>query len=70
VGALPTKARHSDLVPKDRDRCLLYVEEMNRKALPAHEPWEQELVAWAENPDRLPRKSTLEKLRLRFPEET
>ena len=63
------KARPSDLMPKDRDLCLLYLEEMNRKGRPAYEPWERELVAWAEDLDRLPRKSTLKRLRLRFPKE-
>jgi hypothetical protein len=63
------KTIRSDLGQRDLDLCRLYVEEMNRKGSPAYEPWEQELVAWATDPDRVPRRSTVAKLRVRFPKE-
>ena len=60
------KTRREDLSPKDWDSCHLYLNEINRNGLLAHEPWEPELVAWAADPDRIPRRSTITKLRLGF----
>jgi len=39
---------------------------MHRIGATAHEPWELDLERWAEQPERLPRTSTIRKLRLRF----
>jgi hypothetical protein len=61
------KIRNPDLRREDWEFCRTYVKEMELKGLSACEPWELELEAWAANPDRQPRKSTVIKLRLRFP---
>ena len=61
------KIRNPDLIRRDWGLCCSYVKEMQQKGLPAYELWELELEAWATNPDRQPRKSTVTKLRLRFP---
>jgi hypothetical protein len=61
------KIRNPELSRKDWQLCCTYVEEMRQRGLSAYEPWELELEAWAANPDRQPGKSTVTKLRLRFP---
>jgi hypothetical protein len=58
--------KRTDLTLKDWELCRQYVEEMRGKGLSAHEPWEQELEAWAADPGRFPRRSTIAKLRLRL----
>ncbi len=58
--------RRADVTGKDWELCRLYVDEMKRKGQSPHEPWEQELEAWAANPDRYPRSSTIAKLRIRL----
>lgn len=59
--------RRPDLSPKDWELCHRYVAEMKRQGVSPHEPWEQELEAWAADPERHPRGSTVTKLRIRFP---
>jgi hypothetical protein len=54
---------------EDWELCRRYIAEMTRKGLVAHEPWERELEAWAADPDRYPRGSTVSKLRIRFLED-
>jgi hypothetical protein len=63
------KNNRSNLSQKDWELCCRYVQEMTHTGLLAHEPWELELETWAANPDRYPRKSTVKKLRIRFPNE-
>ncbi len=60
------KARTPNLSQKDWELCCTYLEEMKQKGLSTHEPWEFELEAWAADPNRHPRGSTIAKLRLRF----
>jgi hypothetical protein len=67
TGETQMKIRNPDLSRKDWELCCTYVKEMEQKGLPAYEPWELELEARATNLDRQPRKSTITKLRLRFP---
>ena len=60
------KIKNHDLTPrKDWELCRTYVQEMKQKGFSAHEAWEFELEAWAADPNREPRKSTVTKLRLR-----
>jgi hypothetical protein len=59
--------RRPDLSQKDWELCCLYLGELKGQDISAHEPWERELEAWAADPDRYPRRSTVAKLRLRFP---
>jgi hypothetical protein len=61
------KIRNPDLSHKDWELCRSYVEDIKHRGFSAYEPWEWELEAWAANPNRQPRKSTVAKLRLRFP---
>ena len=55
-----------DLDARDWQLCQLYLQGMHRIGAAAHEPWELDLERWAEQPERLPRTSTIRKLRLRF----
>ena len=57
----------SDLSQKDWELCCFYIEELKRQGLLPYEPWEHELEAWAADPNRYPRRSTLAKLRIRVP---
>ncbi len=57
--------KRADVSHEDWELCRRYVDEMKRKGLSAHEPWEHELEAWMAHPDRYPRRSTLAKLRIR-----
>jgi len=61
------KIKNPDLSPNDWALCCTYVQDMKQKGLAAHEPWEYELEAWAADSHRQPRKSTVTKLRLRYP---
>ena len=63
------KTKSSDLSRRDRELCHRYLEELEGKGLSVYEPWERELEAWAVDPSRYPRVSTLVKLRLRFLED-
>jgi hypothetical protein len=58
-------SKPKDLDPRDQELCQLYLEEMRRRGLEAHEPWELDLETWAQR-GRLPRASTIRKLHLRF----
>jgi len=62
------KARNPNLSRKDWELCCAYIEEMERKGVGAHEPWELDLVRWAVDANRHPRASTVAKLRIRFPD--
>jgi hypothetical protein len=59
------KIKNHDLSRKDRELCRTYVKEMKQRGLLAREAWEFELEAWAADPNRELRKSTVTKLRLR-----
>jgi hypothetical protein len=59
------KIKNYDLSRKDWELCCTYVQKMEQEGLSAHETWEFELEAWAADPNREPRKSTVTKLRLR-----
>jgi hypothetical protein len=59
------KIKNYDLSRKDWEFCCTYVQKMEQKGLSTHEAWEFELEAWAADPNREPRKSTVTKLRLR-----
>jgi len=54
-----------DLSQKDWELCCLYIEQLKRQGSPPFEPWEHELEAWALDPNRYPRRSTVAKLRIR-----
>ncbi len=60
------KIRNPDVTRKDWGLCRTYLEEMQRKGLSAYEPWELELETWFVNPSRQPRKSTVDRLRVRY----
>jgi hypothetical protein len=60
------KIRNSDVTRKDWELCRTYLEEMKQKGASAYEPWERELETWLVNPCRQPRKSTVDRLRLRY----
>ncbi len=59
--------RDLDLSQRDWELCQQYLEQLIRKGVPAHEPWENDLESWAANRKLFPRKSTIARLRLRFP---
>ena len=61
------KIRNHDLSPNDFELCRIYINQLSKKGLSAQEPWELQLENWAINPDRPPSKSTVTRLRLRFP---
>jgi hypothetical protein len=61
------KTNRPELSAGDRELCALYIEKMRREGLQAHEPWEHELEAWAADPARVPRQSTIRRLRIRLP---
>ena len=58
------KIKNHDLSRKDWEFCRTYVQEMKQKGGSTHEAWEFELEAWAADPNREPRKSSVTKLRL------
>lgn len=60
--------RRPDLNQKDWELCCLYLRELKGQEISVHEPWERELEAWAADPGRYPRRSTVVKLRMRFPD--
>ena len=60
------RARTPNLSRKDWELCCAYLEELKQKGLSPYEPWEFELEAWAADPNRPPRSSTVAKLRIRF----
>jgi hypothetical protein len=60
------RARTPNLSRKDWELCCAYLEELKQTRLSPYEPWEFELEAWAANANRVPRGSTVAKLRIRF----
>jgi hypothetical protein len=60
------KIRNPDVTRKDWELCRTYLEELKRKGFSAYEPWELELETWLVNPSRQPRKSTVDRLRVRY----
>lgn len=61
------KIKNPDVTQKDWELCRTYLLEMKQKGLSAHEPWELELETWLVNPNWQPRKSTVDRLRVRYP---
>jgi hypothetical protein len=57
--------KNHDLSRKDWELYRTYVQEMKQNGFSAHETREFELEAWAADPNREPRKSTVTTLRLR-----
>lgn len=57
-----------DFTSKDWELCRRYIDELRLQGLSPHEPWELELETWADQQGHLPRRSTIHRLRLRFPD--
>ena len=67
LNAARMEFKRTDLSKKDWELCCSYIESLKRQGLTPYEPWERELEAWAINPNRYPRRSTVAKLRIRMP---